>query len=305
MKITEPGIFYDFPVDDYFADPTPEPSLSQSIVKVLIERSPAHAWMRHPRLNPKFKADDPTKYDVGNIAHTLLLGRGKRLKVLPHADWRKDAAKADRAAAAEAGLLAVLEKDHALGKAMADAAMAQIEERGYGASFLAADSEVVIAAKDGPVWLKAMIDRLTKTRQRVFDYKTTSASASPWALDWRMVDGGWPLQSAMHEKILDIVDADNAGRREHLFIVQEDEEPYALSIVRLPESALVIGRKQLAAGIDMWTECRASGVWPAYPIDTVIASYPGSAETKWLNREIAEADQKPRRGGMLPSMMAG
>jgi hypothetical protein len=79
MRITQPGIYLDMSAVDYFADPCPSPSLTQSVAKRLIDRSPLHAWTIHPRLNPAFEADDPTKYDIGNIAHRLLLGRGKEL----------------------------------------------------------------------------------------------------------------------------------------------------------------------------------------------------------------------------------
>ena len=36
MKITAPGIYKDFDETAYFADPAPQPSLSQSLAKVLI-----------------------------------------------------------------------------------------------------------------------------------------------------------------------------------------------------------------------------------------------------------------------------
>src|ERR1035438_10073976 len=39
----DPGIYKGMLSDDYFADPTPEPSLSQSVAKILIEQSPLHA----------------------------------------------------------------------------------------------------------------------------------------------------------------------------------------------------------------------------------------------------------------------
>src|SRR5258708_2254328 len=52
-RITAPGI-YDLDDDDYHQDPAPEPSLSSSIVKLLDQQTPAHAYAAHPRLNPQF-----------------------------------------------------------------------------------------------------------------------------------------------------------------------------------------------------------------------------------------------------------
>jgi hypothetical protein len=91
MKIDKPGIYPGVSSADYFADPCPTPSLTQSLCKILIERSPQHAWIAHPRLNPQFEYDDDTKFDVGNIAHRLILGRGKDFEVVQFADWRTKA----------------------------------------------------------------------------------------------------------------------------------------------------------------------------------------------------------------------
>jgi hypothetical protein len=78
----KPGIYTDMTAADYHADPCPNPSLTQSVAKVLLQRSPLHAWHAHPRLNPDYQHDDATKFDIGNIAHKMLLGRGKEIVVL-------------------------------------------------------------------------------------------------------------------------------------------------------------------------------------------------------------------------------
>ena len=60
---------------DYHADVgSPVPSLSSSIANVLISRSPLHAWMAHPRLNPDWRPEPWNKrLDFGTFAHKLLL----------------------------------------------------------------------------------------------------------------------------------------------------------------------------------------------------------------------------------------
>src|SRR4051794_11565577 len=100
MTVREQGIHLDVPPSEYFADPCSQPSLTQSIAKLLIDRSPLHAWYSHPKLNPDFKPDDSTKFDVGNIAHKLLLGRGKDIEVLEFSDWRTKNAQLARDIAA-------------------------------------------------------------------------------------------------------------------------------------------------------------------------------------------------------------
>jgi hypothetical protein len=70
MTITEPGIYRNFPTAAYFGDPTPAPSFTQSLAKVLIAQSPLHAYQAHPRLNVKPADEDDgepeaEKYDEG------------------------------------------------------------------------------------------------------------------------------------------------------------------------------------------------------------------------------------------------
>src|SRR5258708_191113 len=84
------GLHYDVPAHIYHADCSPEPSLTQSIAKILLNYSPAHARHAHPRLNPDHEPDDSTKYDIGNIAHRLILGLGRELEIVPGDDWVKD-----------------------------------------------------------------------------------------------------------------------------------------------------------------------------------------------------------------------
>jgi hypothetical protein len=292
-----PGIYLDMTAADYHADCCPAPSLSQSIAKVLLDRSPKHAWTRHPRLNPHYRADDDTKYDIGNIAHRILLGRGKDLRPVIADDWRTKSAREQREAAAAEGMLGVLEKDLVRAGEMAVAAGRQISEAGFGADWKdrSGDGEVVISWRENDIWFRAMIDWLGKDRRRVWDYKTSSASAAPYRLGMKMADDGWDVQAAMHERGLDVLDPKNAGRREHLFVCQENEPPYALTIARLPESALHIGRRKLSIAIATWSDCIRTGQWPGYPPGVCVPEYPGFAEAKWLDREVSEFAERMNR----------
>jgi hypothetical protein len=310
----EPGLYLDMHPADYFADPCPSPSLTQSIAKTLLEHSPAHARLEHPRLNPDFEPSDPKKYDVGNIAHALLLGRGRDLVVIAGDDWvsdRKAKSEAREAALAE-GKLAVLSRDFDIGHEMVIAARRQIEDVGFEAPWPSAerstgDGEVVIAWNEGSIWFRSMIDWLTSDRRLVFDYKTTGTSAAPHAVARRVPDGGWDIQAAMHERGLNAIFPHDAGRRQHVFLCQEDYPPYALTAVRLPEAALTIGRKKLAVASSIWAEAFMADAWPAYPMEVLVPEYPEWEERRWLDRELGEfagvAGRRP--SAMLTSLMGG
>lgn len=285
-EIIKEIIRLDLPPDEYFKDElSPEPSLSQSLAKTLLEYSPRHAWLESPRLNPNFRADDDKKYDIGNIAHTLLIGRGKRIKVIEATDWRTNAAKEARDVAAAEGILAVLPKHVTQAREMVKAATLQVADMGLYKDFELSDGEVAIVWQQDQIWMRTMIDKL-KDKRLIFDYKTTAASASPSAVARKMADDGWDIQAATHALALNAVDPDNAGRRTHLFICQENYPPYALTVAEMSEAVLTIGHKKLMVAMEIWQECMESDQWPMYPARIIRPEYPEWAENAWLKREM-------------------
>ena len=305
MQLNKPGLYTGIAPADYFADPAPQPSLTQSLAKIILDRSPLHAWYAHPRLNPDFVDDDATKYDVGNIAHTLLIGRGKTIEVLEDFDdWRTKAAKEQREAAAAAGRLAVLPKHFAKADRMVSSARTQLAQRGLEDLFTEGHGEVVLLWQEDHIWLRQMIDWLTPDRMTFCDFKTTEQSASPVKLDAKMWNDGWHIQAAMAERGLDAMDPTSHGRRDYLFVVQEAAPPYLLTVARICEAPLTIARKQLQWAVDRWTECQANNVYPGYPLETVEPAMPGWAEQQWLSREIDEEDAR-RRGTPSDILMGG
>jgi hypothetical protein len=96
--------------------------------------SPLHAWHAHPRLNPDYRHDDDTKFDVGNIAHKLMLGRGKDIVVLDFDDWRTKAAK-ERARRRRGRQARRARQARAAADRMVKAAREQLDARGLGHLF--------------------------------------------------------------------------------------------------------------------------------------------------------------------------
>lgn len=289
MTILEQGIHFDVPPSDYFEDCAPEPSLTQSIAKILIDRSPLHAWYQHPRLNPDFKPDDSTKFDVGNIAHKLLLGRGRDIEVLEFSDWRTKNAQLARDIAAANGKLAVLGKQMQRAERMVKAAREQLELRGLDRFFRDGNSEVVTIWSEGDIYFRQMIDFLSHDGCQFVDYKTSDMCVAPHGIDRMMLSAGWSIQAAMGERGLDALDPSNAGRRRFFFVAQETEVPYQLTVIELTGAPLTMGRKQLDRAVEIWGQCMRSGIWPGYPLDIVTPEWPGWAEQQWLDREIKDA----------------
>ena len=233
-----------------------------------------------------------------------MTGRGREIEIVEgHDDWRTKAAQEKRAAAAAVGKLAVLGKHFAKADRMVDAARTQLALRGLDDLFVEGNGEVVLAweedvtDEDGVVesiWLRQMIDWLSPDRHTFVDYKSTQRSAAPTKLGALAFDAGWHIQAAMAERGLDVFDPSAHGRRDYYFVCQETDPPYALTVARITEAPMTMGRKQLQYAVDLWARCMRENRWPGYPLEVVVPTFPGWAEQQWLTREIDEADSKRR-----------
>ena len=279
------GLYLDMPTEEYFSDPAQEPSLTQSLAKILLEQSPLHAWMAHPRLNPAFQRDDEKKFDIGSVAHALLLGRGKDIVPIDFGDWRTKAAREAREAAAADFKLAVKRKDYDLAVGMAGTARSKMKT--LGLFDVPVHAEAVIMWQESGLWCRTMIDALERPSYlTVFDYKTTAASAAPSAIPAKMVNDGWDIQAAFHSAALDSISPETAGKRRHIFICQENYEPYACGIYQLDEATMTMGRKKMLMALELWDRCIKSNQWPAYPDSVIRPQYPTWAENEWIAREM-------------------
>jgi hypothetical protein len=276
MRLESAGL-YELSDVDYFADPCPKPSLTQSIAKTLLTRSPMHAAWEHPRLNPVFELNTDKKFDLGNIAHALLLGRGRDFALVDAEDWRTKAAREDRERAIKSGKIPVLTKLLKTAEEMVDVAREQLRACSVTwAEGRDVKSEATIVWQEDDIWLRSKLDRLvfTKRGATVMDYKTTGISAAEDAMSARIYDQGWDIQAAMHARGLASLYPLMAGCTTHLFIVQETFKPYALSVVEMPESVMTGGAKRLQRAIDTWTDCLKANRWPSYATTVRQLHYP-------------------------------
>lgn len=283
-RITDTGL-YSMSTAAYLADPCPDASLTQSIAKLLIERSPAHAWTAHPRLNPNYQSEESTSFDLGTTCHRLLLHAGRDFEVLPFDDYRSGAARAARDTVRKAGRTPILREQYEraieLTVGISDKVCDWID-------FSATQNEIAAVVRNDSYWYRSLIDCLDRDGRRVIDVKTTDKSIGPYAIDRAMIAGGWDIQAAFQRQLLQQL-IDNVDRFKFHFLAIEATPPYAFTFLEMSEAALTMGAKKVAYADKLWRHCLASGKWPAYPRH-VLASYPEWAEKAWLTRELAEHD---------------
>lgn len=290
--IDRPGMF-DLPEDAYHADPCVLPSLSSSIGKKLIGETPRHAWAAHPRLNPNFQREEKAAYDLGKAAHKLMLGKGADLVVVDFPDYRKKVAKDQRDAAYAAGHIPLLADQMRDVEAMVDAGRAQLKDHEDASqAFMNGKPEVTLIWQEGPIWCRAMLDWMPNEGRRFYDYKSTGQSANPDTYGRTMFNLGYDFQKAFYRrgirKVLGIADP------VFEFVVQENTDPFALSVIGLPPAATDDADTDVQQAIDLWKSCMEHDLWPGYPRRTCYVDPPGYIMAQRLDREAREGLQSEK-----------
>lgn len=271
---------------EYQADKVADvPSLSASIAKILCNETPLHCWTAHPRLNPNFEREDKEMFDLGIVAHALMLQGSEVATVLDFPDWRTKEAREARDDARQNRKVPILKKNWERVQAMVEAGKAQIavHKEAKDAFSDGKPEQSLVWTDDHGVVCRARLDWLMDSHARIYDYKTTGATANPEAMGRFIIAQGWDVQAAFYLRGLKAVTGKDA---EFFFVCQEDYLPYALSVLGLSEEFLILGAKKVQYAIDLWAQCLASGKWPAYPNRIVDPPFPVWAAEQWAFKEI-------------------
>jgi PDDEXK-like domain of unknown function (DUF3799) len=284
----EPGLHLDIPAADYHSDPCATPSLSSSIAKVILGKTPRHAWLKHPRLNPDFKPTVPSpEMILGSAVHEIMLGSGSGIEVIAADDWRGKRADLKKDILAR-GLLPLLGHQYDAAAKIAATALATMAGVPGCESFFSfkAHSEAVIVWKDDATLCRAMIDRLSGVD--VWDIKTTGAGLSDDTLMRTIVNFGYDLSAAFYLRGINVISPELAGRFVFKWIFIETEPPYEIRVIEADSTTMEFGYRKARAAIQKWGSCLAHNEWPGWPRAVSRLQYPPWAESSWLDREMAE-----------------
>ena len=274
------------PAADYHADPADQPSLSATIANTLCASSPKHAWTQHPKLNPDYRRTDDDKFDLGTVAHSLLLEGEAAVRVVYADDWRTKEAKGLRDEARANGQTALLEKHWAAVQQMVAAVREQLDRvETTPPLFTDGLPEQTLLWQEAGVWCRARLDWLRDDFTACDDLKTTSASANPERWQRTLYGIGADLQAAFYLRGLRAVTGVDAEFR---FVVVETYPPFALSVVSLAPSALALANEKVDYALATWRRCLETGVWPAYLPRVAHVEMPSWEEMRWLERDARE-----------------
>lgn len=282
-KITQPGL-YSLSNEAYHADPCPEPSLSNSIAKLLLKQSPLHAHFHHPRLNPSRLPLEPTlPMQKGSALHRLILGKGADIEVLPYDNYKTKAAREARECAVAAGMIVLLEKEADEIAHCADAAVQQLKQREDCVElFSPGRSEMTLAWQEDGAWCRGMVDFLPDDpRAPVFDLKGTTKSASPH--EWsRSLVQEYRTQDRFYARGLKALRGITPAPMR--FVVIEMTPPYAVSVITPAQSLRHVADADVTRAIQTWRRCLRTDTWPGYPHMAHVEA------PAWLLREQEEQE---------------
>lgn len=272
-----PG-WHDITEDRYHADPCPEASLSASIAKKMIDKSPYHAWHAHPRLNPAWEPEkDLLTYRIGRAFHSILLGKGAPVEVFDYKDWKKKVARDDRDQALKDGLTPLLPHQHDNIVGMVRAAKRQIGRREELAFAMAGGipERVYIWEEETPhgiVYCRMMVDWTPHGGRFPIDWKTTATGALAWG-ERTLWDTQFDIQDAFYRRgFLKTMGVEYDAL---IAAVIEVDEPNALMHHRVMPESQAAADMEVKWAIRAFAACKAKGRWPGYPIDLAWQEKPG------------------------------
>lgn len=274
LTITGPGV-YDIPEDVRLGSVVPGGGLSVSGAKKLLPPS-CPAIYQYEREHPK----PPTKsMELGTVVHGLVLGTGKPVRVIAAENWRTRAATEAQADAIASGEVPVLEADHERAKAIAAAVSSHPLA---GALFSEGDAEQAMfwRCPEFGIWKYGRLDwlRWLKDAPAVVDLKTCQ-SAAPEEIARSVARYGYYMQDPYYREGVEQV---TGAYPDFFFVFVQTVAPYLVTVARLKDDAVELGRQRCRIAAEIWRDCTASGEWPGYGDDVIH----DIALPRWQERQI-------------------
>ncbi len=260
-----PGLYPDVPLEDYLRWPL----VSQSILTVIRDKSPAHA--RYEQLHPS--PSTPAQL-VGDSLHRAVLQPDLFAKEFlrgPDGPWNRNPYKAEleemRSNHPEATILKAEEYDTVL--RMRD----NVHTHPKISKLLTEDVELSAIWQDRATELmcKGRFDCVNRKRGVFLDLKKTR-DASPRGFLKAIGTYGYYLQAAMYYAGAYALDL---PVKHFVFVAIEDYPPYAVAAYRITDKALMAAEYELGDLMQVYKECVESGHWPAYSQDIEDIAIPG------------------------------
>src|SRR5690606_4148843 len=273
IVVPEPGLYPDVPADVYHR----WPAASQTVLKIMRDRSPAHA--RQYMLTPP----EPTPAMVlGAAIHAAILQPdvfARQYVRAPELDRRTRAGREawEQLEAEYPDATILRAQDYDLCIAVRDS----VHAHPIAKKLLGGESErsVVWRDRETGVLCKGRFDHINLRMGTITDLKTTE-DASPKSFQRTIWAYGYHMQGGFY---MDASEVHDLGIEFYTIVAVEKQPPYAVAVYQLSPEAIQAGRQELRPLLRQWAECERTGYWPAYPLEAVEISLPD-----WAWRQLEQ-----------------
>jgi PDDEXK-like domain of unknown function (DUF3799) len=286
QRVKRSARLLDVTPEQYHADPCAGgPSLSHSVATTLLNRSPKHAWLEHPRLGGT-RRPPTSAMDEGALLHRLLLGKGADFQLLNAPDYKTKWARELRDEVRAEGKIPILTHDYHDLMEVTRRVSARCAELGFA---LDGRSEVAIEfteeSKHGLVTCRCMIDHVRDEQLQLIDLKRV-ANVNPRDLPRAIAEYGYDIQRAAYLRAYELLTG-QTGRAEFVFLFFEPEPPYEVVPAFLGGPSRHYGDSRWQRAVDLWGKLLAEGTypWPGYSEGAIVIDVPPYALTLELGSD--------------------
>lgn len=267
--MTRDGIVHGMPEAEYHGGP----ELSSTGAKKLLA---APALFKYEVLDGNREEKDV--FDVGTVAHSLILGTGAQPIAYPEDVLSASGAiipKSKEWAAEQraAGLIPLKQAKVAEVNAMAEAVLAHPVARG----FLEADGESEVSmfatCPTTGARIRARFDRKPAKLGFGIDVKTVGrrGGASDAEFTRTIFNLGYDVSAGHYVDTNQYITGEDVG---FVFIAVESVAPYLVNVIPMSETYLSMGRTKSMRARALYMQCMESGEWPGYPLELKHAEPP-------------------------------
>ena len=231
-----------------------------------ILRSPAH--YKNPQI-----IDSPA-LAFGSLAHAfVLLPADAEARYRPRADvdGRTKEGKAVRdweaSLAAQQGIQFVSRADYDAAVSIASSIRTHLGASSLFTSGVAEVSGIL----DGFCDINVRIKPDYRTDGYIVDLKSC-VDARPDPFVRSVVNFGYDVQAALY---VDVAQAIDGKKRDFYWVAVEKDAPYAVAVYKASDEMLERGRQQYIKAIELYRECAALDLWPAYSQQVQTLELPG------------------------------
>lgn len=268
-----PGLHRGVPKDVYMGDSfSLVPTLSASIAKLVVNRSPAHAWSAHPK-GGRFRGESSDSMNTGTLLDSLLLGGDTELVTLPeHLPDAKGklvptndkfllgSAKQWRDDQVAAGKLPVDRRDLEHARNAVGIIRENLARDGV---ILDGQNQITALWNEGDVACKGRFDHWSEERLTIYDLKVVEC-AHPDAVARKMIDFGWDIQAAAYTRAVETVHPEYAGRVRFVVLAVEPKPPHEVLVRGLAGTMRALGEWKWTQAVKAWDACLRERRWPGY-----------------------------------------